>query len=863
MDTVHKYLIMCSKLFVKKHVLLFVFLTGKMICFSQNPADYIVGVVRDSVTKEPIPFASVSYEYTTIGTISNEEGVFKIKRHSGADKLKFSSVGYTPCIRAVPNENTMEVFLDVKDNQLAKIVVRPKNEKYEKKNNPAVALVENIIRRREVNDFRTTPYYTVNRYERVILGIAGFHEGLQEKRIFRGMDFLFEGIDTSEVSQQPYLPVAVRENVSVIFYRNSPESKKKIIKGEKNIGLDQLFNDEGVAVVLDELFSDVQIYDNNMKLLLTRFVSPIASSGPSFYKYYIEDTVQINNLPYIVLNFTPFNEQDFGFDGTLYVCPNSFGIMKMELNIPYNSKINMLDKLKIIQEFEQQENGTWALWKDETIAEFTLVKGMQGLYAKRMTYYDNHKLEVADKTVFDYKQDVIRERNKSGVADTFWLASRIEPLNEKEEKTDNLFNNLNEYWGFRILFFVVKTLIDGYIPVGDPPPVEVGPFNTFITGNYLEGLRLGAGAQTTPWLFDQLFLSGKIAYGFRDKKVKYNAELEYSFNKKERSWNEYPRRSIILSYTFDTDTPGERYLKTSKDNVFVSWKRTTVDQMSYLRIAKVKGILELNQGLNFDIAAQRQEEIPAGKLEYILNDEEHTVVDNVITTDLKVLLRFAPGEKVYLNKNYRFSLTQHKPVFTLSHTIGIEGLLGGQYNYHKTEASYGQRYFLTPYGYIDFYMKAGKVWNKVPFPLLFMPAANLSYIIQSETFWLMNNMEFINDQYVSLDFMYNFNGWLLSRIPLLKKLKWREVVRFRTLYGHLTDKNDPAENPNDGYLFLLPRKDGYPTSFDMKNIPYMEVSVGFHNIFKFLQIEYVRRLNYLDYPNVDKWGIRLALGFYF
>ena len=251
---------------------------------------------------------------------------------------------------------------------------------------------------------------------------------------------------------------------------------------------------------------------------------------------------------------------------------------------------------------------------------------------------------------------------------------------------------------------------------------------------------------------------------------------------------------------------------------------------------------------------------PTGGLAYITNDDQKTLVPEIKTMEASLAFRYAPGETYVNTKQRRIPVSFDAPVFTLSHTAGFKGVLGGEYNYNLTEIGLYKRFWFSSWGKIDMFVKGGAQWNKVPFPLLIMPAANLSYILQRETFNLINNMEFLNDRYASLDVSWDLNGKIFNRIPLLKKLKWREAIGFKMLYGHLTDKNNPMKHPGDSELSLFPTRDGRPTSFVMDpKTPYMECSVGIHNIFKILHIDYVRRLNYLDHPDANKWGVRFMV----
>ena len=238
-------------------------------------------------------------------------------------------------------------------------------------------------------------------------------------------------------------------------------------------------------------------------------------------------------------------------------------------------------------------------------------------------------------------------------------------------------------------------------------------------------------------------------------------------------------------------------------------------------------------------------------------DGSLTHLNSFNKTELGVQLRYAPGERAYNGRAGRespFNLSKDAPIFKISHQMGFKGL-GGDYRYNHTEISAEKRIWLSSFGHIDALVKAGKVWDKVPFPLLILPNTNQSLTIQPEAFNMMNAMEFVTDQYVSWYLTYYLKGWILNRIPVVKWLKLREVVSFSGVYGNLTDKNNPDLTPG---LFRLP--DG---TMEMGNTPYMEFSVGLENILKVLRVDYYRRLTYLDNPGIKKGGFRIALRFSF
>ena len=406
------------------------------------------------------------------------------------------------------------------------------------------------------------------------------------------------------------------------------------------------------------------------------------------------------------------------------------------------------------------------------------------------------------------------------------------------------------YWTEKVL----SILFTGYIPTSKEAPLfYIGPMNATISGNTLEGPRLRAGGMTTAWLNPHLFGKGYIAYGFKDERVKGLAELEYSFKKKKEYANEFPIHSLKLRYESDVNQYGQNYLYTSKDNVFLALKREKDDRIGYFRQAELTYTNEFYSGFSFQLTARRRTDESSYLIPFLQKEGDVlTPVKEYSTSAAELKLRYAPNEKFFQTQWNRFPVSLDAPVFTLSHTIAGKGVLGSDYTYNHTEAGVQKRFWFSAFGYTDVILKAGKVWDKVPFPLLIMPNANLSYTIQPESYSLMNAMEFMNDEYFSWDVTYFLNGWLFNRIPLLKKLKWREIVSCRGLYGHLSDKNNPELS--DG-LFAFPIAD----TRAMGKTPYVEVGVGIENIFKVLRLDYVWRLTYRDSPGIDKSGLRISL----
>ena len=837
-------------------------------CCISVSAQNIQGVVTDSLTNEPIPYLSVFYEGKGVGSITDNDGNYKVETRKGWNKLTFSAVGYvTKVVNIIPGvTKNLNVRMRPDDIMLDEVVVKPKREKYSRKNNPAVELMKKVIAHKKNNKLSENDYYQYNKYQKITMSLNDVTPEMLEKGMYKKMPFLKDQIELCEETNKFILPISVDETASQKIYRKHPKSEKTIIKGMSSTGVNELFaTGDMLSTVLKDVFTDVNIYDNDIRLLQYPFISPISSSDAiSFYKFYIMDTTFVDKDKCFHLTFVPNNSQDFGFTGHLYVlADSSYTVKKCTMNLPKKSGVNFVDNMDIIQEFEQLPNGEWVLKTDDMIVEMTLMKIMQGFQIRRTTRYSDYAFDELPQQLFKRKGAEIKEADAMMRGDDFWNQYRPVPLTQTERSMAMLVKRLEQMPGFKYVIFVLKAFIENFVETGTkehPSKVDIGPVNTMISNNYIDGLRLRMSAQTTANLNPHLFFKGYYAYGFKDHRSKYMGEVEYSFNKKEYLPREFPKNSITFSYQYDVMSPTDKFLKTDKDNVFVSFKTSTVDQMSYVRNIALKYENETQFGLKTTVEVKHSTDEPTGGLAYITNDDQKTLVPEIQTMEASLAFRYAPGETFVNTKQRRIPVSFDAPVFTLSHTAGFKGVLGGEYNYNLTEIGLYKRFWFSSWGKIDMFVKGGAQWNKVPFPLLIMPAANLSYILQRETFNLINNMEFLNDRYASLDVSWDLNGKIFNRIPLLKKLKWREAIGFKMLYGHLTDKNNPMKHPGDSELFLFPTRDGRPTSFVMDpKTPYMECSVGIHNIFKILHIDYVRRLNYLDHPDANKWGVRFMV----
>ena len=843
--------------------ILFILAIFFVCCGARGQNTQIKGVVTDSLTGEALPYASLLLKGMSVGTITNESGRFSLSTSARSEILEVSYLGYdSKDIKIVSGKaNNLKIQLVPTGIALNEVIVKPKRERYRKKENPAVIFVKKVIESRNENDPRNHDYFQYDRYERMVFAMNDYKPKAKKDGKPGKFDFLADFVDTLEVGTT-ILPISEKEKIETVFYRKNPESEKRMVKGSKSAGVDEVFSRDGIQQFLNEAFKEVDIFKNNIPLFLQRFVSPLSTIGPTFYKYYLLDTLEVNGKKSVDLGFVPFNSESFGFTGHLYVTLDStFFVNRVILNVPKDINLNFVSQMTIEQTFQKTADNTRIITKDDIRVNFKLSEKSKGMYAQRLNVYTNHSFDKPQEEyaqIFEESAPVLTLDDAYRKSDSYWEENRPESARKKNPNSvEKLMKKLRSVPVFYITEKVVSTLVSGYIPTNKNPEknmFDLGPMNSTVNGNAIEGARFRLGGGTTPVFNKNWFFEGYAAYGTRDRKMKYDALVEYSFNDRKDFRLEFPIHSLRFEYMYDINKLGQNYMYTSKDNVMLAIKRQKDTRATYLRKAELTYTREHYNGISYGavIRNTREYATPYAVFDRIGSDGAITSLDSYDMTALELKFRYGKDEKFYQTRTQRVPITYDALIFNLTHVMAKKGLLGSDYNYQRTDIGIQKRFWFSAFGYVDLITKAGKVWTKVPYPLLILPNANLTYTIQPEAYTNMNAIEFINDEYMSWDITYYMNGNLFNRIPLLKKLKWREVFCFRGLWGHLTDKNNPAKNGSG--LFVFPEN-----SYTMGKAPYMEVSAGIENIFKFLRLDYVWRLNYRNHPGIQTKGVRCTM----
>ena len=837
-------------------------------------AQMVQGVVTDAGNGETLPTVHVYYEDDKSTLVQTDiNGKYKIAFRKGT--LVFSMMGFDTQKIKVAAAQKLNVKLHEMASSLKEVeIVQKKAKKYSRKNNPAVEMMRKVIAAKKHSDLRQHDFLSYNKYEKMTLALNEFTEKVFQDDHFKRFPFLREHVETCPETGKLILPLTVDEKVNRIIYRKHDNTEKSIVVGERHEGVTDLINTGDILDgMMKDCFQDIDIYEDQVRLLQFPFTSPISNGAISFYRYFIVDTLNVDKQKCFRVDFTPNNPQDFGFSGSLFVLADStWRLKRAEIGIPSRSDVNFVEQMQINQDFEPLPSGEQVVVNNKMLVQMKLASWIQKVQVERTVKYSNFDFAPIAERTFKFKGDTKVESSAQMRDEDFWEEQRPTPLSKGESQMDVFIHRIQSIRGFKEVLWVGKAFIENFVEtsIKHPSKIDIGPVNTMIGSNFVEGFRLRVSAQTTANLHPHLFLKGNVKYGFGDQRWKGMGEVLYSFNKKDYLPREYPVNNLSFSYTNDVESPSDKYVNTDKDNVFVSLKWATVSHMNYFERYKIMYDREWENGLRFTASMRREWNEGAGHLFYQpLNGLPEPTQDaslskrKITFSEASVGLKYQPGATYINTKQRRLPTNFDTPIFGISHSVGLKNVLGGEYDYNFTEGTLYKRFWLHSWGKLDCMLKGGVQWNKVPYPFLIYPAANMSYIMEDYTFTLIKNMEFLNDRYASAMLSWDLNGKLLNRIPLVRGLKWREYIGVNCLWGTLTDKNNPflARNMNDSRLFYFPGdylRDGtfkYSSHVMDPKKPYVELVVGIHNIFKILHLEYVHRMNYV-YGDTQKWGIR-------
>ena len=810
------------------------------------------GRVVDADTKEGVPFCSVYFEGTTIGASTDLDGYYELETKTLSDSLSASALGYSTLSKRVDKtlaEQEINFYLSDAGLTLEEVVVIAGE-------NPANAIVRGIIANKDKNRIEGLNTYQYESYAKTELDLENISPKVQESKLMKPFAFVFENIDSTS-DEKPFLPAYINESLSDVYYVQGGGNAKSVVKAQRTSGI----KNQTIIDYIKRIHQDYSIYDDWIYVLDKPFISPFAKAGLAYYEYYIMDSTAMNGHWSYQLKFKPKRKQEPTFFGDFWVADTAFAVQRVNMRMSPDVNINLVSRIIIYEEFQPQAEG-WMPVKKKMVVDFTPTEGAPGMIARRTeTYRDFFAGDPATRQHFAEKDEfyVLDDVEKDDEA--FWEEARHEPLSKTEKTIYAVVDSIQNVPIYKTYAEIIEIIFVGYFEIG---PVEVGPYSAVYSSNPVEGDRFRIGLRTSEQFSKEVRLGGFLAYGLKDEDFKYGGEVKWLASKR-------PRTLVGAGYINDISLNSENSESFVQGDLFTGFLRRDIMQ-KLIRVEESKFFYERywRNGFSNRITVLNRTMDPYGLVTedgrgfnyaYLPNPATLTDVDTTInTTEIILKARFTKDEMIIDTEFDRNSFGSKYPIVELAYTLGVDGVMGSDFHYHKLDLSYRHYFYLNPVGWMSYRINAGKVFGTVPFLLMEVHPGNEGYFTGREIFNMMTRYEFASDTYASVLLEHHFDGFFLNKIPLLRKLNLREYATFKGVIGSISKANQDANRLN---LFVPTETDTYAGFRAPDKRPYMEASIGIENILKVFQVELAWRLSYLDNPQATRFGLRFGTAFYF
>ena len=795
------------------------------------------GVISDKKTTEPLAFVNLMYKGTSIGTHSDINGNFDLSVHKSIDTLLISYLGYMPQkIKIQPNKtNDLRIQLESAETMLKVVEIKPGE-------NPAHRIMREVVRNKERNNPAAVQSYQYRVYNKIQFDMNNYGDKLSKRKVLKPVDFVFNYADTTE-DGKVYLPVAISENTSDVYYTSNPQRKQEVILGTQISGL----KNASVSQFLGDMYQTINIYDNFLLIFNRSFVSPVTDNFLRYYKYYLIDSVYIDQHRCYKLLFLPKRKQDLTFTGDIYIDDKTWGVKQVNIRFNEQANVNYIKSFHVSQDYQHIEGKTWMLKKEQSMGDFSPFEKGDGVgfFGRKTTLYERFKInpDLPD-SLFRAGDNITIAKGADELSLAAWDSLRLDTLNQNEKGIYAMVDSVIDLPLLVNTRYVVQMLATGYLRWDE---FQMGQYYTFCSWNSIEGVRFKFGGITDNSFSKRLELRGWLAYGLADQRFKVKGGFRWFVNDDKTHRNLWS-----VNYKSDLEQLSLSANSLQLDNIMTSmFRRSALQYVTNVEELKTTYEYEHFPGFMHRISALNRKLTPLGDFTFIRDYNDAPVsIGNATTTEISLYTRFAWKEKYISGEFDRISAGSKAPVLQLDLTAGIPNIMGSEFSYYKVRLRIGDRIRFNPFGYTDYQLDLGKTWGNVPFPFLDVHQGSQTYALDQLAFNMMNIFEFASDRYASLFIDHHFEGYFLNKIPLLRKLKWREVFTLKSIIGDMSSSN----------LALMK----YPGNLDPRIYrPYLESGVAVENILKVIRIDALWRMTHLERPSTKPFGLRMSLVFRF
>jgi hypothetical protein len=807
---------------------IFLFLSCFILCFTDllSQKTTVRGSVIDAETKEPIPFVNIVFQHSTTGAITDNQGSFFLETYKPSDSLVASCMGYNSVQVPVKKGLSQQINFSLNPDTLfiEEVVVTPGE-------NPAFRVLEKINKRKKFNNPERYTSYQYKAYNKLRLDMNNINDEFKDRLVIKNFQFVFDHMDSSEVFGKNYLPILISESVSRFYHQKNPGVEREVIEAFKISGIEN----NTISQFSGKMYQKMNIYENFINLFEPGFVSPIADFGRAYYKYILEDSSTIDNSWCYKISFKPRRKMERTFFGYFWVADTSFAIKKMQLRVSPDVNINFLNDLIAINDYQEINDSLWFLSREELLLDFYIADKGTGFFGRKTSIYEDIMVDTPiPDSIMNLRTDTYVDERNIERDSSYWASNRAAELSMEDEGVYQMVDSVVQVPMYKRVYSLAELLIDYYYVIG---PIELGPYYTYYSHNPVEGNRLRFGGRTTSELSKKLRFSGHVAYGTKDKLIKYGSGFEYIINRN-------PRISAGGSYYHDIRQLGKSENAFLDDNIMTTllrrnpnYKLTMVDQYN-IYFEK-----EWFQGFSNTLTFRQQTIHAADSVPFVLDDDFE--LNSIVSTEITLSTHFAYKEKFLLGNFDHLSVGSIYPALDLDLTYGPKGVLNSQYEYLKVRLQVSDKVEINPIGYLKYRATVGKIFGTLPYPLLKLHEGNETYAYDPLAFNMMNYYEFVSDEYLIFFAEQHFQGFFLNRIPLLRRLGLREVVTGNLLFGNLNDKHLSAMQ--------------FPSGLTSLSKPYYEASIGIENILQLFRIDAMWRFSYLDHKDIKPFGIRVVM----
>ena len=829
----------------RQKALFWVLFIAQISCLSLEAQTVVKGKVTDAMTLEPVVFANVIFKGTSIGGITDFDGNYSLSIDEKSDSIIISFIGYDPKIIGIKPDTIqiVDVQLHPALYALNEVSVTPGE-------NRAHILLRKVWKNNENNSIENLSAYQYENYSRSTVFLRKFSKRPDREK---GIKPFAKEFDTYAVKigkeNIPALPSYITESLSDNYFLKSPKREYIYIKATNSDGI-AFENTEMVAQLVSKQ-ENLYFPDNNVLILGKSFISPVSRFGLMYYKYYLTDSLFLDNKYFCYeINVVPKREEDPVFHGTIWIHDTTYALKRISVEVTKNAELNFIQRIKIQQDYEPFGSGAWFPVETRFMADAA------NIFINNYSQKSHIVVDQPFDPVF-YGSEIKVSFSARDHDQDYWKNNRQNSLDRIDSLAMIGIDSLKKNNKVRISAKLVEASIKGYYNFGW---FEGGPYLLIYNHNNVEGNRFRIGGRTNIEFSKRWIIEGYLAYGTLDKSFKGSIQTEYFLSKEHwskigiqfrddvenvGSLDEFYSQSTFL--TFATSLGGSD--KMDRSQVFRTWLES-----------------DLFKGMTGKLVFTYKTFEPVSPDFYFgwYTDQSKTdIATNYTTSELGLIFNYQPKATYILDGVRRFPVNFNKsPVFGIQYFRGFKDILNSDFNYHKIVADISQSFNLGGIGTFAYDLSFTKVFDQLPYPLLITLAGNQSIFRTNRTYNLMNYGEFVLDEAIELGVSYHMNGLILNNIPLLKKLKWRTVIAGRCALGSFNEELNGFYDPDSNPAGILPDSingnpvDGFYTL--SYNRPYAELSYGIENIFRFLRIDLVQRLTWLENPNTNRFAVKIS-----